>query len=159
MARWLLVLIKPFYRVNYENILASASLQYSFYYLAVQEPIYSNSAEVKVYRSSLPEVFLGKDVLKICSKFTSEHPCRSVISIKLRSKFIEITLRDRCWSVNLLHIFRKSFYKNTYRGLLLNFDKLGKGLWWCSDVPLHCRCSLFFSSTLTVKRKSMHTHF
>ena len=125
----------------------------------MQEPIYSNSAEAKVYRSNLPEVFLGKDVLKICGKFTSEHPCRSVISIKLRSKFIEITLRDRGWSVNLLHIFRKSFYKNTYRGLLLNFDKLGKGLWWCSDVPLHCRCSPFFSSTLTVKRKSMHTHF
>ena len=119
----------------------------------MQEPIYSNSAEVKVYRSNLLEVFLGKDALKICSKFTSEHPCRSVISIKLRRKFIEITLRDRCWSVNLLHIFRKSFYKNTYRGLLLNFDKLGKRLWWCSDVPLHCRCSLFFSSTLTVKRK------
>ena len=125
----------------------------------MQEPIYSNSAEAKVYRSNLPEVFLGKDVLKICSKFTSEHPCRSVISIKLRSKFIEITLRDRCWSVNLLHIFRKSFYKNTYRGLLLNFDKLVKRLWWCSDAHLYCRCSSFFSSTLTVKRKSMHTHF
>ena len=36
-------------------------------------------------RNSHPEVFLGKDVLKICSKFTREHPCRSVISIKLLS--------------------------------------------------------------------------
>ena len=26
-------------------------------------------------KSSLPEVFLGKDVVKICSKFTGEHPC------------------------------------------------------------------------------------
>ena len=26
-------------------------------------------------------MFLGKTVLKICSKFTGEHPCRSVISI------------------------------------------------------------------------------
>ena len=34
-------------------------------------------------RSSLPEVFIGKVVLKICSKFTGDHPCRSVISIKL----------------------------------------------------------------------------
>ena len=34
-------------------------------------------------RSSRPEVFLGKGVLKICRKFTGEHPCRSVISIKL----------------------------------------------------------------------------
>ena len=28
-------------------------------------------------RSNLPKVFLGKSVLKICSKFTGEHPCRS----------------------------------------------------------------------------------
>ena len=35
--------------------------------------------------SSRPEVFLVKSVLKICSKYTGEHPCRSVISIKLQS--------------------------------------------------------------------------
>ena len=34
-------------------------------------------------RSSPSEVFLGKGVLKICSKFTGEHSCRSAISIKL----------------------------------------------------------------------------
>ena len=34
-------------------------------------------------RSSRPEVFLGKGDLKISSKFTEEHPCRSAISIKL----------------------------------------------------------------------------
>ena len=34
-------------------------------------------------RSSPPEVFLLKGVLKICRKFTGEHPCRKVISIKL----------------------------------------------------------------------------
>ena len=33
--------------------------------------------------SSHPEVFLRKSVLKICNKFTGEHPGRSVISIKL----------------------------------------------------------------------------
>ena len=32
-------------------------------------------------RSSFPKVFLGKGILKICSKFTREHLCRSVISI------------------------------------------------------------------------------
>ena len=26
-------------------------------------------------RSSRPEVFLGEGVLKLCSKFTGEHPC------------------------------------------------------------------------------------
>ena len=35
---------------------------------------------IRSSRSSLPGVFLGKDVLKICCKFTREHPCRGVIS-------------------------------------------------------------------------------
>ena len=34
-------------------------------------------------------MFLGKSVLKICSKFTGEYPCRSVISIKLQAKVPE----------------------------------------------------------------------
>ena len=34
-------------------------------------------------RSSLAEVFLGKVVVNICSKFTGEHPHWSVISVKL----------------------------------------------------------------------------
>ena len=38
-------------------------------------------------RTSLPEVFLGKDVLKTCRKSIAEHPCRSVISIKLFRSF------------------------------------------------------------------------
>ena len=37
-------------------------------------------------RRSQPEVFLRKGALKIYSKFTAEHPHRSVISIKLQSK-------------------------------------------------------------------------
>ena len=45
-------------------------------------------------RSSLPEMFSGKGVLKTCSKFTGEHPSRRVILIRLQSNFIEITLQD-----------------------------------------------------------------
>ena len=72
-----------------------------------------------LYRNSHPEVFLRKGVIKICSKFTGEHPCRSVISIKLHSNFIEITLRHECSLVNLLYIFRTPFSKNTSGRLLL----------------------------------------
>ena len=77
---------------------------------------------VHSYRSSRPEVFLVKGVLKICSKFTGKHPCRNVIlvpyrsvlsikllSIKLLCNFIEITLRHGCSPVSLLHIFRTTF--------------------------------------------------
>ena len=59
-----------------------------------------------VFRSSHQEVFLEKGFLKICSKFTGESPCRSVISIKL------------------LHIFRTSFTKNTSGRLFLNHGNI-----------------------------------
>ena len=69
-------------------------------------------------RSSRPEVSLGKVVVKMCSKFTGEHPCRSVISIKVLCNFIEITLRHGSSPVNLLHIFTISFPRNTSERLL-----------------------------------------
>ena len=73
-------------------------------------------------RSSRPEVFLVKSVLNICNKLTEEHLCRSVISIKLLCNIIEITLRHGCSPVNLLHIFRTPFPRNTSGWLLLWFS-------------------------------------
>ena len=72
-----------------------------------------------------------KSVLKIRSIFTGEHPWRSVISTTLLCNFIEITLRHGC-SLNLQHIFRATFLKNTYGWLLLkNLDSFTK--WPCSS--------------------------
>ena len=71
-----------------------------------------------IVKSSPPAVFLRNAVLKICSKFTGEQSCRKVILAKSLCNF-EITLRHECPPVNLLHIFSKVFYNNTYGGLLL----------------------------------------
>ena len=57
------------------------------------------------FQSNHPEVFLGKGVLKICSKFTGEH-------------LIEIALWHGRSPVNLRHFFRTHFLKNTSRWLL-----------------------------------------
>ena len=65
------------------------------------------------------EVFLEKGVLKICSKFTGEHQCRSAISIKLQNNFIEITPRHGCSTVNLLQFLRTPLLESTSDGLLL----------------------------------------
>ena len=73
------------------------------------------------FRNSCPEVFLGKGLLKICSKFTGEHLSRSAISIKL-CNFIEITLRHRFSPVNLLYIFRTPSPKNISWCLFLIFE-------------------------------------
>ena len=71
-------------------------------------------------------MFLGKGVLKICSRFTGAHSCQSVIEIELLCSFIEIALREGRSPVNLLHISRTPFPKNTYGGLLLGESTLGK---------------------------------
>ena len=63
-----------------------------------------------IYRSSPSEVFWEKAVLKVCSKFTGEHPCRSAFSI------------------NLLHIFRTSLLKNTSGWLLLHLPHYSSAL-------------------------------
>ena len=61
------------------------------------------------FRRSHSEVLLGKGVLRICSKFKGEIPCRSVISIKSQSNFIEIAPWHGCSPVNVLYIFRTLF--------------------------------------------------
>ena len=63
-------------------------------------------------------MFLTKSFLKICNKFTGESPCRSVISIKLQSNFIEIAHRYGRSPVNLLHfsehLWRAAFVANSW---------------------------------------------
>ena len=73
------------------------------------------------FRSSHSEEFLRTGVLKIYSKFTGKHPCRSVISIKLLCNFSDIALWHGCSTVDLLYIFRTSFLKSTSGRLLLGF--------------------------------------
>ena len=70
-------------------------------------------------RSSHPEVFPEKGVLKIYYRFIGKHQCQRAISIKLLRNFTEITLQHVCPPVNLLHIFRTPFLKNTSGWLLL----------------------------------------
>ena len=55
---------------------------------------------------------------KHAANLQETHPCRNVISITLLCNFIEVTLQHWCSLVNLLHIFRTSFHKNNYGGLL-----------------------------------------
>ena len=87
------------------------------------------NSECFLFRSSPPDVLLGKVVLKKCSKFTEEHPCRSTISIKLLYRRTPMPKCDfnkvakRCSLVNLLHIFRTPFPRNNPGGLLKSVDE------------------------------------
>ena len=61
-------------------------------------------------RSSRPEVFLRKGVLKICSKFTGEHPCRTAISIKLLCNLFK-SYFGMCVLLHICCIFQNNFSK------------------------------------------------
>ena len=87
---------------------------------------------VWILRSSHPEEFLGKGVLKICSKVTREQPYWSAISIKLLCNFIEIPLRHGFAPINLLYIFRIPFPRSNSGWLLLK-----------AFSALHCLVSMF----------------
>ena len=52
---------------------------------------------IRNHRGSHSEMFLKKGVLKTCSRFTGEHPCRSSFSIKLQKpvKFIKEMISTR----------------------------------------------------------------
>ena len=79
-------------------------------------------------RSSHIVLFLGKRVLKICSKFTGEHPCRSVSLINCTSTYGCSPLYKVC----CMQIFRTHFPKSISEWLLLIcrlVSKLSSCLW------------------------------
>ena len=107
-------------------------------------------------RSSHPEMFLRKGVLKICSKFTGEHTSRSVISIQLLRDLTEIALRHECSPANLLHIFRTHFSKNTSGRLFLEFIEgvLEKKKIWMNLRRSYVNRTKYFTFSLLVPLKS-----
>ena len=57
-----------------------------------------------VYGSSCLEVFLVKGVMKICSKFTRQHPCRSVMILNNKQSDQLTTWRKKCIEPSTSHI-------------------------------------------------------
>ena len=102
------------------------------------------------FRSRHPKVFLEKGVLKICSKFTGEHPCRSAISTKLQSNFIEITLQHGRSPVNLQHVFKAPFYKNISGGLLLYSKKCSQSVRVLQNICKFSKISRETPATKTI---------
>ena len=104
---------------------------------------------ILIYNNRPPEVSLRKGVPKICSRFTGEHPCGSVIQIKLLCNFTEITRRHGCSPVNWLHIFGTPFPKNNFGGIRLDLDLYD---WQNIDsfLELHVHCTLWKQKHLSM---------
>ena len=82
----------------------------------------------KKLRSSHPEVFPGKCVLKICSKFTGEHTCWSAISIKLDFNKVALQLYWNRTSAWVLLCKFAVYFQNTSGWLLLKVHELPRWL-------------------------------
>ena len=83
--------------------------------------------KLSYYARGTPNSLLRKNVLQICSKFSREQLCRSVISINLQCIFVEITRLHACFHVNLPHIWRALLYQNTCSGMLLKLKHYEPG--------------------------------
>ena len=70
--------------------------------------------------------------MKLCSSDNHYTTAPQLKPVKLRITFTDITFRHGCSPVNLLHIFRIPFPKNTSGGMLLDFDIL-------NSLSIHCR--------------------
>ena len=71
--------------------------------------IYVFFSQCLIFRSSHPDALLVKGALKICSKFTGEHLCQSVISITFQSLSLKKKLWRRRFPVNFTKSLRITY--------------------------------------------------
>ena len=83
--------------------------------------------ELRLGCCSLEPPLHRKSVLKTFSTFTGEHHYRSEITNSLKPSFDV----GGCSPVNLMHVFRTLFPKNTFGGLLWNFIEITL----CNECP------------------------
>ena len=83
---------------------------------------------VQVFRSSRPEVFCKKGVLRNFAKFTGKHLCQSLFFNKvagLRSAtLLKKRLWHRCFPVNFAKFLGTPFFTEHLRWLLLRFSEM-----------------------------------
>ena len=93
---------------------------------------------IGISRGSHPEVFLRKGVLKICSMFTGEHPCRMCDFSKVAKQLYLNCTSAWVFSCKFTVYFQNNFLKNTSGRLLLYFwfhklyssQELIEQTWW-----------------------------
>ena len=77
------------------------------------------------YRSSRPEVFCKKGVLRNCAKFTGKHLCQSLFFNRPRpATLLKQRLWHSCFPVNFAKFLRIPFFPEHLRWLLLALYRL-----------------------------------
>ena len=83
--------------------------------------------EYGIYRSSRPEVFCKKGVLRNFAKFTGKHLCQSLFFIKVAGlHFVKKETLSQVFPVNFVKFLRAPFLLNTSGGCLCIYKKCEK---------------------------------
>ena len=111
----------------------------------------SNSTIFLFFRSSRPEVFCKKGVLRNFAKFTGKHLCQSLFFDKVAglraATLLKKRLWHRCFHVSFVKFLRTLFLTEHLRWLLLFVFK-------CLFVTSHTLHFTLFTSTSTLFRSS-----
>ena len=91
-----------------EKVLTN-TLELGFIFLVISHPL-------RCFTILFPMTNIGFSLFVLWSRLFFEGHNYYPMVLQLRSNFIEITLRYGCSPVNLLHIFRTPFTKNTLNG-------------------------------------------
>ena len=79
------------------------------------------------FRSSRPEVFCKKDVLRNFAKFTGKHLCQSLFFNKVAglrpATLLKKRLWQRCFPMNFLRFLRTPLLQNTSGGCFWTYSK------------------------------------
>ena len=94
---------------------------------------YDKVAQHSAIRSSHPEVFCKKDVLKNIAKFTGKHLCQSLFFNKVTacpspSTLLKKRIWLRCFSVNFAKLLKKAFlYRIPLAAASEHYESMNKG--------------------------------
>ena len=105
---------------------------------------------IAIFRSSCPDTFCKKGVLKHYAKFIGKILCRSLFFHKVADR-LEKRLQQKCFSVNITRFFRTPILYNICEQLLLVLVRIG--LVW-SAANLSMFCIIVYKSVFEVSRCS-----
>ena len=115
-------------KLHHFHVIHQKVTNYVFLYICLLMENYVKSKSAEKVRSSRPEVFCKKGVLRNFAKFTGKHLCQSLFFNEVTSLSPAILLKKRFWHrrfpVNLAKFLRTPFLTEHLRWLLLKRSEI-----------------------------------
>ena len=107
-------------------------------------------SDVRILNTPLNNLIHQKNAKAALRRCSQENVYVANLQENIHAEVIEIPFRHGCFPVNLLHIFRIPFYKNTYCGLLLEMLKVLE-----PNSELKCICQVYKLNISKVNQRKL----